>query len=97
MTDESELTEASWTLGTEPGPYIEEVNRSLFMFLGTRVAFLAVDCRTERTRDEVLKETTWKKIMDRCYAEIHKGKTEHLLVLLGVPIAYPRLAWLETM
>ena len=30
-----------------------------------------------------------------CYGEIEKGKVEHLLVLLGVPIAYPRLVWLE--
>ena len=24
-----------------------------------------------------------------------KGETKHLIVLLGVPIAYPRLVWLE--
>ena len=97
VTDETEKTEPSWILGSKPGPYINELGRSLFISLGARVALLAVDCRTERTRDEVLREETWKKIMDRCYAEIVKGKTEHLLVLLGVPIAYPRLVWLENM
>ncbi|GAB1310003.1 PhoD-like phosphatase domain-containing protein [Madurella fahalii] len=95
VVDETEKTEPSWTLGVRPGPYIKELSRSLFMFLGSKVALLAVDARTERTREEVIREDTWKKIMDRCYGEIDKGKVEHLLVLLGVPIAYPRLVWLE--
>ncbi|KAI1473731.1 hypothetical protein F4774DRAFT_27215 [Daldinia eschscholtzii] len=95
LPDETEETEPSWVLGVKPGPYIHELSRSTFMFLGSKVALLAVDCRTERTRDDVLRENTWKKLMDRCYDEIVKGKTQHLLVLLGVPIAYPRLVWLE--
>jgi PhoD related phosphatase len=33
--------------------------------------------------------------LDRCRKEIVKGETQHLIVLLGVPIAYPRLVWLE--
>ncbi|KAI1464098.1 uncharacterized protein F4812DRAFT_463157 [Daldinia caldariorum] len=95
VPDETEETEPSWVLGVKPGPYIHELSRSTFMFLGSKIALLAVDCRTERTRDDVLRENTWKKLMDRCYDEIVKGKTQHLLVLLGVPIAYPRLVWLE--
>jgi hypothetical protein len=97
IVSETEKAEPSWILGVQPGPYINELSRSLFMFLGAKVALLAVDARTERTRDEVIREDTWKKIMDRCYSEIDKGKVEHLLVLLGVPIAYPRLVWLENM
>ncbi|KAK0618527.1 hypothetical protein B0T17DRAFT_495623 [Bombardia bombarda] len=95
VVDETEKTEPSWMLGSKPGPYINELSRSLFMFLGSKVALLAIDARTERRRDEVVSEDTWRKIMDRCYIELDKGKTEHLLVLLGVPIAYPRLVWLE--
>ncbi|KAI1448673.1 hypothetical protein F5Y02DRAFT_277631 [Annulohypoxylon stygium] len=95
LPDETEETEPSWVTGIKPGPYIREQSRSLFMFLGNKVALLAVDCRTERTRDEVVTEDTWKKLMDRCDAELVKGETQHLLVLLGVPIAYPRLVWLE--
>ncbi|KAF3057376.1 hypothetical protein GL218_06276 [Daldinia childiae] len=95
LPDETETTEPSWILGVKPGPYIRELSRSTFMFLGSKIALLAVDCRTERTRDDVLRENTWKKLMDRCYDEIVRGKTQHLLVLLGVPIAYPRLVWLE--
>lgn len=95
IVDETEETEPSWAMGVRPGPYIQEQSRSLFLRLGAKIALLAVDCRTERMRDQVLREDTWDKLMDRCYNEIVKGKTEHLLVLLGVPIAYPRLVWLE--
>ncbi|KAI5864757.1 hypothetical protein GGS23DRAFT_462120 [Durotheca rogersii] len=96
LPGETEKTEPSWALGLKPGPYIRELSHSLFMSLGGNTALLAVDCRTERTRDEVVREDTWKRLMDRCYDEIVKGETQHLLVLLGVPIAYPRLVWLET-
>lgn len=95
IVSESEETEPSWVLGLKPGPYIHELSRSLYVSLGAGLALLAVDARTERTREEVVREETWKKIMDRCYSEIVKGETTHLLVLLGVPIAYPRLVWLE--
>ncbi|KAK6860098.1 hypothetical protein PG995_003734 [Apiospora arundinis] len=95
LMEETEQSEPSWVLGCEPGPYIEELSHSMFMSLGSGLALLAVDARTERTRDEVVREDTWKKLVDRCYAEISKGQTRHLLVLLGVPIAYPRLVWLE--
>ncbi|KAM0288099.1 hypothetical protein ACHAQH_000167 [Verticillium albo-atrum] len=92
---ETESTEPSWLLGEKPGPYINELSRSVFMSLGSKVALLAVDARTERTEDDVISEESWKLIMDRCYVEIKSGTTEHLLVLLGVPIAYPRMVWLE--
>ncbi|KAI1115740.1 hypothetical protein F5Y14DRAFT_113368 [Nemania sp. NC0429] len=95
VPDETEISEPSWCLGVQPGPYIHQRSRSLFVSLGASVALLAVDARTERTRDEVVEEYTWRKLMDRCYEEIVKGTTRHLLVLLGVPIAYPRLVWLE--
>ncbi|KAI2604696.1 hypothetical protein GGR54DRAFT_450954 [Hypoxylon sp. NC1633] len=95
VPEETEQSEPSWIMGVKPGPYIHERSRSLCMSLGTKIALLAVDCRTERTRDEVLREETWDKLMKRCDDEIIKGETEHLLVLLGVPIAYPRLVWLE--
>ncbi|KAH6657861.1 hypothetical protein BKA67DRAFT_533048 [Truncatella angustata] len=95
IVSETEEAEPSWILGRKPGPYIHELSRSLYMSLGSDIALLAVDARTERTREEVVREDTWKKIIDRCYAEIIKGETKHLLVLLGVPIAYPRLVWLE--
>lgn len=48
IVDENEEHEPSWLLGAAPGPYITELSRSCFMFLGRKVAFLGLDCRTER-------------------------------------------------
>ena len=92
---ETEQTEPSWILGKTPGPYIRERSRSVFMHLGQQIAFLGLDCRTERQRDEILTEDSYDIIFDRLEDEIIKGKTKHLVVLLGVPIAYPRLNFLE--
>jgi len=36
-------------------------------------------------------------MFDRLEKELVPGKTKHLLLLLGVPIAYPRLVWAETL
>ncbi|RYN56431.1 Uncharacterized protein AA0114_g2966 [Alternaria tenuissima] len=92
---ETDKTEPSWLLGKSPGPYIKERSRSVFMQLGRQVAFLGLDCRTERQRDEILTEDSYDIIFDRLEDEIIKGETKHLIVLLGVPIAYPRLNFLE--
>ncbi|KAI4140834.1 MAG: hypothetical protein LQ341_003686, partial [Variospora aurantia] len=95
VVDEGPAEEPSWLMGAAPGPYINELSRSLFMFLGKSVAFLGLDCRTERMRDEILSEATYDLVLDRCRREIIEGETKHLIVLLGVPIAYPRLNFLE--
>ncbi|KIW48674.1 uncharacterized protein PV06_01242 [Exophiala oligosperma] len=95
VPEETTVHEPSWVLGREPGPYIKQVSRSVFMQLGKHVAFLGVDCRTERMRHEVLSVDTLDIILERCRKELIEGETKHLLILLGVPIAYPRLVWLE--
>lgn len=95
LAAETEKTEPSWILGKNPGPYIKERSRSVFMHMGRQVAFLGLDCRTERQRDEILTEDSYDIIFDRLEDEIVKGETKHLIVLLGVPIAYPRLNFLE--
>ncbi|MCJ1479013.1 hypothetical protein MMC13_007697 [Lambiella insularis] len=95
VPDELTADEPSWLLGASPGPYINELSRSVFMFLGKHVAFLGLDCRTERMREEILSEASYELAFERCSREIVPGETKHLIVLLGVPIAYPRLVWLE--
>jgi len=95
LVDEGENEEPSWLLGSQPGPYITEHSRSNFMFLGRRVAFLGLDCRTERTRELLVGDKTYSRVFQRLEQEIISGQTRHLIVLLGVPIAYPRLVWLE--
>lgn len=48
-------------------------------------------------RNEILSEASYNLAFDRCRREIVRGETKHLIVLLGVPIAYPRLVWLENL
>lgn len=48
VPDETEIEEPSWILGAQPGPYIEQRSRNLFMSLGSDVVLLGLDCRTER-------------------------------------------------
>jgi hypothetical protein len=84
LVDETEREEQSWLLGAKAGPYINQLSRSIFVFLGRGVAFLGVDCRTERTVDQILSAKSWDLIFDRCKSEITGGDTKHLIVLLGV-------------
>ena len=95
--DEGEETEPSWILGAEPGPFIKELSRSIFTHLGRSVALLGLDCRTERKYDEVVTPETYDRILDRLETDIIKGETKHLIVMLGIPMAYPRMVWLENM
>ncbi|KAJ5289417.1 uncharacterized protein N7443_009670 [Penicillium atrosanguineum] len=94
---EPQVQDDSWIIGKRPGPYVEERSRSLYMRFGKRIAFMGLDARTERTRHQVNYPDTYDIIFDRLKHEIEtaNGDIKHLVVLLGVPIAYPRLAWLE--
>ncbi|BCS25623.1 uncharacterized protein APUU_50334A [Aspergillus puulaauensis] len=94
---ENEADDNSWIIGKRPGPYVEEKSRNLYMRLGKRMAFIGVDARTERTRHQVNYPDTYDLIFSRLEQEVSAahGDIKHLVVLLGVPIAYPRLAWLE--
>jgi len=87
----------SWIVGRRPGPYVEERSRNLYMRLGKRIAFCGIDARTERTRKQVNYPDTYDQIFQRLRTEFKaaNGEIKHLILLLGVPIAYPRLAWLE--
>ncbi|KAK4944434.1 hypothetical protein LTR10_016108 [Elasticomyces elasticus] len=87
----------SWIVGSRPGPYVEERSRSLYMRLGKRIAFCGIDARTERTRRQINYPETYDQIFNRLETEFKAahGEIKHLILLLGVPIAYPRLAWLE--
>ncbi|KAI9802224.1 MAG: hypothetical protein M1825_002945 [Sarcosagium campestre] len=96
VLEEGDADEQSWLLGASPGPYINELSRNVFMFLGRDVAFLGLDCRTERTKQEIVTEQTYDLVLARLRREIIRGETKHLIVLIGVPVAYPRLMWLET-
>lgn len=86
----------SWIIGARPGPYVEEHSRSIYMRLGARIGFLGIDARTERTRRQVNYPDTYDLIFKRVRSELSRTPDlNHLILLLGIPIAYPRLIWLE--
>lgn len=89
--------ERSWIFGAQPGPYMEELAHSNYVRLGREIGFLGLDCRTERKRDQVMTQALYQLVFKRIQQEIDEaqGEIKHFLVLLGVPIAYPRLVWLE--
>ena len=95
----SEKPDRHFIVGNRPGPYVEEHSRSLYMQLGARVALMGIDARTERTRHQVNYPDTYGLIFERVERELSAfpGSIKHLIVLLGIPIAYPRLAWLENL
>ncbi|KAF2154884.1 hypothetical protein K461DRAFT_103718 [Myriangium duriaei CBS 260.36] len=92
-----ETEDPSYIIGQEPGPYVEERSRSIYCQLGARIAMVGIDARTERTRHQINYEHTYNLIFERVNAQLAaaSGTLKHLIVLLGVPIAYPRLQWLE--
>lgn len=88
----------NWILGGVNGRYFGDPSRSLYARLGKRVAFVGVDARSERTRHMINELTTYSRIFERLDKELSDagGEVKHLFVLLGIPIAYPRLTWLGT-
>jgi hypothetical protein len=94
MTDDE--GDPSYIIGNKPGPYVEERSRNIYCQLGARIAFAGIDARTERTRHQVNYPETYKLLFDRLDAEFTANpELKHMILLLGVPIAYPRLIWLE--
>ncbi|KAF7562769.1 hypothetical protein G7046_g1362 [Stylonectria norvegica] len=93
-------TDPMYILGTKPGPYVAEHSFNLYTRLGARVALLGIDARTERTRHQVNYPETYEIIFDKLRSELSATAAsgqpiKHLILLLGIPIAYPRLTWLE--
>ncbi|KAK4560378.1 hypothetical protein LTR86_005574 [Recurvomyces mirabilis] len=91
------IEDPSYIMGLKPGPYVEEKSRSIYCQLGKRVAFLGLDARTERTRHQINYPETYDLIWRHTSQQLaaSRGEIKHLVLLLGVPIAYPRLQWLE--
>ncbi|KAK4229525.1 hypothetical protein QBC38DRAFT_104450 [Podospora fimiseda] len=94
------ITEPGYINGPKPGPYVSEHSHNMFAKLGARIAFLGIDARTERTRHQVNYPETYDAIFSRLKEEFSAAASsgqpfKHLILLLGVPIAYPRLTWLE--
>ncbi|KAG5372148.1 hypothetical protein CJU90_2229 [Yarrowia sp. C11] len=95
LTDEVE--DPSWVMGAKIGPYIKNHSRSIYARLGKSIAFHGLDCRTERKIDQIISRESYQLNFDRLEKELaaSKGEIKHLLLMIGVPMAYPRLVWLE--
>lgn len=83
-----------YIVGEKPGPYVAEHSMNMFTKLGARIAFMGIDARTERTRHQVNYPETYDLIFSRVQSELraaaHTGHPfRHLILLLGIPIAYP--------
>ncbi|KAK4132606.1 hypothetical protein BT67DRAFT_385401 [Trichocladium antarcticum] len=94
------ITESGYIYGLQPGPYVAEPSLNMYAQLGARIGFLGIDARTERTRHQVNYPDTYSEIFARLKQELSDAgragrPLRHLILLLGIPIAYPRLTWLE--
>ncbi|KAJ3552242.1 hypothetical protein NM688_g4254 [Phlebia brevispora] len=83
----------SLVIGTE-GPYAHFPSHSFLTYMGPKVYMLLLDCRAERKQDQVCSQAQYANIFQRL-EQLPRG-TEHLIVQLGIPIAYPRMVFLET-
>ncbi|KAL7894670.1 hypothetical protein HDV63DRAFT_155331 [Trichoderma sp. SZMC 28014] len=95
-----EKREPQYIIGQKPGPYVAEHSFNMYTRLGARIALLGIDARTERTRHQVNYPETYELIFQRLRNELQAAARsgqpiKHLILLLGIPIAYPRLTWLE--
>ncbi|KAI0050058.1 hypothetical protein FA95DRAFT_1677081 [Auriscalpium vulgare] len=78
-----------------PGAYIPFPSHSNLSYLGPTSYILLLDCRAERRLDQVCGQEEYRKVFSRMHA-LPQG-IEHLVVQLGIPIAYPRMVFLENM
>ncbi|KUI66455.1 hypothetical protein VM1G_01853 [Cytospora mali] len=94
------IRESNYIMGPKPGPYVAEHSHNIFARLGARIALVGIDARTERTRHQVNYPETYDLIFGRLSQELSDAQAagtpfRHVILLLGIPIAYPRLTWLE--
>ncbi|KAJ8597901.1 hypothetical protein M405DRAFT_1808 [Rhizopogon salebrosus TDB-379] len=76
------------------GPYVGLPSHSFLSYMGPQVRILMLDCRAERRKDQVCSDFEYNKVFKRV-GELSPD-VKHLVVQLGVPIAYPRMVFLES-
>lgn len=82
----------SLVLGDQ-GPYIPFPSHSSLSRLGPKEWILMLDCRAERKKEQVCSPGEYEKVFARM--RNIPSDVEHLIVQLGIPIAYPRMVFLE--
>lgn len=64
-----------------PGAWIPYPSHSLLTYLGPSISMIMLDCRAERTLNQVCSETTYRRVFDRLWDLPHTVK--HLVVQIG--------------
>ncbi|XP_006458514.1 hypothetical protein AGABI2DRAFT_63923 [Agaricus bisporus var. bisporus H97] len=82
------------TIFGQMGPYIRQPSHSFLVNMGPQVALLLLDCRAERKKDQVCSPAQYDRVFKRI--QTLPPSVEHLVILLGIPIAYPRMVFLES-
>ncbi|KAI0691176.1 hypothetical protein BC835DRAFT_1407314 [Cytidiella melzeri] len=77
-----------------PGPFIPFPSHSFLSYLGPQVYILLLDCRAERKKSQVCSDQEYKAVFDRL-SRLPQN-VEHVVIQIGIPIAYPRMVFLET-
>ncbi|KAJ3537495.1 hypothetical protein NM688_g6678 [Phlebia brevispora] len=80
-------------IGAE-GPFVHFPSHSFLTYMGPKVYMLLLDCRAERKKDQVCSQAEYDIVFQRL-GRLPRG-IDHLVVQLGIPIAYPRMVFLET-
>ncbi|KAF8557334.1 hypothetical protein OG21DRAFT_1475599 [Imleria badia] len=77
------------------GPYVGLPSHSFLSYMGPNVRILMLDCRAERRKDRVCSSEEYRKVMEAISQM--PPHVEHLIIQLGIPIAYPRMVFMESM
>ncbi|KAJ7098064.1 hypothetical protein B0H15DRAFT_773302, partial [Mycena belliarum] len=80
--------------GVGNGPYVPFPSHSFLGYMGPQTYILMLDCRAERKKEQVCSQAEYQKVFERLRQL--PSSVEHLCVQIGIPIAYPRLVFLET-
>lgn len=94
------IREPCYIIGSSPGPYVAEHSHNIFAKLGARIALLGIDARTERTRHQVNYPETYDQVFGHLREELTAASSagnpfKHVILLLGIPIAYPVCTFLQ--
>ncbi|EMD34460.1 hypothetical protein CERSUDRAFT_97712 [Gelatoporia subvermispora B] len=76
------------------GPFIPFPSHSFLAYLGPQTHMLLLDCRAERKKSQVCSQEEYTKVFSR--VSKLPPTAEHLVIQIGIPIAYPRMVFLET-
>ncbi|KAI0071818.1 hypothetical protein K474DRAFT_1712149 [Panus rudis PR-1116 ss-1] len=76
------------------GPYIPFPSHSFLSYLGPKSYILLLDCRAERKLNQVCSPQEYDAVFRRVYDL--PSTMEHFILQTGIPIAYPRMVFLET-